>query len=314
MRKPGEPARVVPPSHSPDKVIGVVAPASSFDEAKLIKACRVLNKSGHRTFYLDSIHEKELYFAGSAKRRTRELEEMFLRPEVDVVLCARGGYGTNHLLSRLDMEVIRANPKMFVGYSDITTLLTYFCDQADMVTYHGPMAVTDYADIAFTRFNKEMRKLSAFVNRVDVLQYRLRRGKQPRVGRAQGVLYGGCLSMLAASLGTPYEINTENTVLFIEDVNTKPYQIDRMLMQLKLAGKFRAVRGFVFGEMPGCVQPGVKDYSVHDAILNVLGDLKVPIGFGLPSGHVERAMNVTLPIGAAAQLVVDETSITLESL
>ncbi|HUR37081.1 MAG TPA: LD-carboxypeptidase [Terriglobales bacterium] len=317
MRKRGEPARIVPSAPSRESTIGIVAPASSFEEARLIKGCRVLNKVGRKTFFLDSILEKDLYFAGTAERRAAELEEMFRRADIGAILCARGGYGSNHVLPVLNMGAVRAHPKMFVGYSDITTLLTYFCDQADMVTYHGPMVVSDYAAIPLTRFNKQLHKgLSpgALQNTLGELTFSVGRTKQPRTGAAQGVLYGGCLSMLAASLGTPYEIQTENTILFIEDVNTKPYQIDRMLMQLKQAGKFKSVRGFIFGEMTGCVQPGGQDYSLSDVIVRVLGDLKVPIGYGLGSGHVTRPWNVTLPIGAPFKLVVEEKRATLTGL
>jgi muramoyltetrapeptide carboxypeptidase len=317
MRKRGEPARIVPSAPSSDTTIGIVAPASNVDESKLIKGCRVLNKVGHKTFYLDSILEKDLYFAGSAERRAGELEDMFRKTEISAILCARGGYGSNHVLPVLNMGAVRAHPKMFVGYSDITTLLTYFCDQADMVTYHGPMVVADYAEVTFTRFNKQlMKRISpgALQNGLGTVTFSWPRTKQPRTGSAQGVLYGGCLSMLAASLGTPYEVQTENTILFIEDVNTKPYQIDRMLMQLKQAGKFKAVRGFVFGEMKGCVQPGGQDYALTDVINRVLGEFKVPIAYGLGSGHVTRAWNVTLPIGAPVSLEVAEKSAALTGL
>jgi muramoyltetrapeptide carboxypeptidase len=314
MRKRGEPARIIPASPGTDSVFGVVAPASSFDESRLVKGCRVLNKAGYKTFYFDSILKEELYFAGSHERRARELEDMFRRRDVQAILCARGGYGSNHLLPLLELRVIRSNPKMFIGYSDITSLLTYFCDQADMVTYHGPMVVSDYSNVPLTKINKQMQSLSAFETQLAELEFHQARMKQPRSGTAEGVLYGGCLSMLAASLGTPYEIQTENTVLFMEDVNTKPYQIDRMLMQLKLAGKFKDVKAFIFGEMMGCVQPGGQDYSLRDVILNVLGDLKVPIAFGLRSGHVSKPWNITLPIGTAVTLDVEEDHAVLKGL
>jgi muramoyltetrapeptide carboxypeptidase len=132
-------------------------------------------------------------------------------------------------------------------------------------------------------------------------------------GTAEGVLYGGCLSMLVASLGTPYEIHTADTILFIEDVATKPYQIDRMLMQLKLAGKLSEVRGIIFGEMLACVQPGSQSYALEDIVMRIVGDLNVPVAYGLRSGHVSRA-NVTLPIGVKARLEADGCSVALRIL
>jgi muramoyltetrapeptide carboxypeptidase len=320
MRKRGEPARVIPPPVAPDGVVGIAAPASNFDEARLTKGARVLNKAGRQTVYADSILERDLYFAGSHERRARELEDLFRRRDIAAIICARGGYGSNHLLPLIDIGIMRSHPKMFIGYSDITSLLTFICDHADMVTYHGPMVVTDYAEVPLSKINKQMVRAMAerfpgsFSQEVGTLTFDAVRAAQPRPGQAQGVLYGGCLSMLAASLGTPYEIKTENTVLFIEDVNTKPYQIDRMLMQLKLAGKFKDVRGFVFGEMLGCIQPSGQDYSLQEVILSVLGSLKVPIAFGLASGHVSKAQNVTLPIGMAVSLEVTPTKATLKGI
>jgi muramoyltetrapeptide carboxypeptidase len=129
-------------------------------------------------------------------------------------------------------------------------------------------------------------------------------------GSAEGVLYGGCLSMLAASLGTPYEIHTDGTILFIEDVGTKPYQIDRMLTQLKLAGKFSGVRGLVFGEMLDCVQPGNQPFTLEEVIMRIVGDLGVPVAYGLRSGHVSRS-NITLPLGVSARMNTKDANVSL---
>jgi muramoyltetrapeptide carboxypeptidase len=129
-------------------------------------------------------------------------------------------------------------------------------------------------------------------------------------GSAEGVLYGGCLSMLTASLGIPYEIHTEGTILFIEDIATKPYQIDRMLMQLKLASKLAGVRGIIFGEMLDCVQPGNQSYTLQEVIMRIVGDLGIPVAYGLRSGHVSRS-NITLPIGVRAKLEVTDSNVVL---
>jgi muramoyltetrapeptide carboxypeptidase len=132
-------------------------------------------------------------------------------------------------------------------------------------------------------------------------------------GTSEGILYGGCLSILAASLGTPYEIRTEGTILFLEDVGAKPYQIDRMLMQLKLAGKLRGVRGIVFGEMRDCVQNANQGYTLEEVVLRIVGGLGVPVAYGVRSGHV-TAGNITLPIGVQAALTVRSGEVSLEIL
>ena len=229
---------------------------------------------------------------------------MFKREDVDGIICARGGYGTNHLLPRIDLDIIRAHPKFFMGYSDVTTLLTYICDHADLVTLHGPMAVSD----------REQFARGVFVDDVTSnFKYSSAQTEQVVQGSAAGVLYGGCLSMLAASLGTPYEIQTEGTILFIEDIATKPYQIDRMLMQLKLAGKLAGVRGICFGEMVDCVQPGGQDYTLKQSIANVVGDLNIPVGIGLRSGHIApgQVPNLCLPLGLPVTLNVTPNQATI---
>ena len=186
------------------------------------------------------------------------MEEMFVRDEVRAIICARGGYGSNYLLKALDLKKIRSNPKIFVGYSDLTSLLTYFTDAAGLVTFHGPMVAKDFADpngIDLDSWGRALDGSSEWPLELDS-------DVKPLVeGSAEGILYGGCLSILVASLGTPYEIQTAGTILFIEDIAAKPYQIDRMLMQLKLAGKLTEVRGIVFGEMVDCTQNKDQSYT-----------------------------------------------------
>ncbi len=256
---------------------------------------------GYEPFYFDSILDQDLYFAGSLQRRTRELQEMLRRDDVRAIICARGGYGCNYLLPQLDIERLRRHPKIFVGYSDVTTLLTYLNDAAGMITFHGPMVTKDFAQERGIHLPSWCAAIGgqAYELRSDALS-----GFKPLLpGRAEGMLYGGCLSMLAASLGTQYEVRTEGTILFIEDVGAKPYQIDRMLMQLKLAGKLAGVRGLVFGEMLDCVQPGGQSYSLEDVVTRIVADLGVPVAYGLRSGHV-TGENITLPLGARAELDV----------
>jgi muramoyltetrapeptide carboxypeptidase len=196
---------------------------------------------------------------------------------------------------------IVAHPKILVGYSDITTLLCCMADSANFVTFHGPMAAKDFAVADGIDLESWQNALGGATE----WEIALGSGAKPLVaGEAEGTLYGGCLSMLVASLGTPHEIRTAGTILFIEDIATKPYQIDRMLMQLKLAGKLKDVRGMIFGEMLDCRQSADQDYTLEEVILRIVEDLRIPVAFGLRSGHVSRA-NITLPIGVQARLTVE---------
>jgi muramoyltetrapeptide carboxypeptidase len=237
---------------------------------------------------------------------------MFLRDDVKAIVCARGGYGSNYLLPKLDINKIAASPKAFIGYSDVTSLLTHICDAANLVTFHGPMVAKDFAKADGVEAESWHSALSGRENWG--LNFALDSGVKPlQQGSAEGVLYGGCLSMLVESLGTPYEINTEDTILFIEDVAAKPFQIDRMLMHLKLAGKLDSVRGFIFGEMLDCIQAPNQGYTLEEVVMRVIGELKVPVAYGVRSGHVSRE-NITLPLGIAALLNVGSGGVTLEIL
>ena len=187
-------------------------------------------------------------------------------------------------------------------------MITFVSDRTGLVTFHGPMLAKDIAGGALeaSSWNHAFQGSASWsipTRGVEVLH----------PGRARGRLHGGCLSLLAASLGTPFEIETDETILFLEDVGEKPYQIDRMLMQLLLAGKLEGVRGFIFGEMLDCVQPGGPSYTLQQVIQRVLADYKVPIVYGLKSGHVSGG-NITLPLGVQAELSADDSGAQLKIL
>jgi len=294
-------SRVKPPALRPGDTVGIVAPASNFKRSELEAGCESLRRAGYKPLYLDSIFDKDLYFAGSIDRRVREIEAMFVREDVRAIVCARGGYGANYLLDAIDLDTIRANPKIFVGYSDPTILLTHFFDATGLVTFHGPMVAKDWAHDS----GVDLASWQAILAGASHGNFML--GRESGMtgladGLAEGTLYGGCLSILVASLGTPYEIKTENTILFLEDVAAKPFQIDRMLMQLKLAGKFEQVRGIIFGEMLDCVQTANQGYTLPEVALRIVGPLGIPVAYGLRSGHVTGA-NITLPIGVNAAFI-----------
>jgi muramoyltetrapeptide carboxypeptidase len=305
-------ARIKPPALRSGDTVGIVAPASNIKPDLLQKGCAALRELGYKPFYLDSIVERDLYFAGSAARRARELEEMFIRDEVRAIICARGGYGSNYLLDILDLKKIKAHPKIFVGYSDLTSLLTYFADAAGLVTFHGPMLTKDFASpdgVDLDSWRNALNGSSEWAPELDSDVTSLVEGC------AEGILYGGCLSILVASLGTPYEIRTAGTILFLEDVAAKPFQIDRMLMQLKLAGKLAEVRGIIFGEMIDCTQTPNKDqgYTLEQVVLRVVGDLGIPVAYGLRSGHVSRS-NITLPFSVRTALNATSSGVRLQIL
>jgi muramoyltetrapeptide carboxypeptidase len=301
---------VKPPALRSGDTVAIVAPASNVKQAELEAGCEALRRAGYRPVYSDSILEKDIYFAGSVDRRASELEDMFVRDDIRAIVCARGGYGANYLLKELDLEKIKSHPKIVVGYSDITTLLTYFHDVANLITFHGPMVAKDWSH----ENGVDLASWQAAVSSPAPWDVALGAGVSGLVdGEAEGILYGGCLSILVASVGTPYEIKTEGTILFLEDLAAKPFQIDRMLMQLKLGGHLDEVRGIIFGEMLDCVQTANQDYTLQEVVTRIVGDLRVPVAFGVKSGHVTSS-NITLPFGVHAKLAVSGGQVTLKIL
>ena len=302
-------SRTKPRALRPGDKVGIVAPASNVKREMLEAGCDGLRRAGYEPFYFESILERDLYFAGSVERRAQELEDMFVRDDIRAIVCARGGYGSNYLPLTLDPKKIIPHPKILVGYSDITTLLCCMADSANFVTFHGPMVAKDFALAGGVDQDSWQNALGG----VEEWEIGEASGAKPLLpGEADGILYGGCLSMLVASLGTQHEIQTVGTILFLEDIAAKPYQIDRMLMQLKLAGKLKDVRGMVFGEMLDCRQSPDQDYTLEEVVLRIVEDLRIPVAFGLRSGHVSRA-NITLPIGVKARLEV-ASEVTLKIL
>ncbi len=299
---------IKPPSLKKGDKIGIIAPASSFSREGFAAGYDRLRQMGYEPVYSNGIFDRDLYFAGTAERRLRELEEMIARDDIAALICVRGGYGSNYLLDQLDFEHFIQHPKILLGCSDISSLLTVVTDRTGLVTFHGPMLAKDLALGTFdsSSWNNALQGAANWnvsTDGVEVL----------RAGRARGRLYGGCLSMLVASLRTRFEVRTEGTILFIEDIAEKPYRIDRMLMQLRLAGKLEGVRGFIFGEMLDCGPPAGADYTLQQVILRVLSPYNVPIIYGLRSGHVTRD-NITLPIGVEAELVAESTGVGLKIL
>jgi muramoyltetrapeptide carboxypeptidase len=297
-----------PPALRKGDKVGLLAPASSFSRGDFLSGCDRLRTMGYEPVYAQDIFDRDIYFAGTPERRTREFHELWQREGVAALICVRGGYGSNYLLEKLDYNLMAARPKILIGCSDITSLLTAINDRTGLVTFHGPMVAKDIAGetLDLSSWNNSLQGAANWnvpTAGVEVL----------RAGKAEGRLYGGCLSMLVASLGTPFEVHTEGTILFIEDIAEKPFRIDRMLMQLHLAGKLEQVRGFVFGEMLDCLPPKGETYTLQQVIMRVLSPYNVPIVYGLKSGHVTKG-NITLPIGVQAELAAENSGVTLRVL
>lgn len=289
----------------PGATLGVIAPAGHGSSEAAAAGIAWLETQGFKVELGQNALAEWGYLAGQDRARADDLHRMFASPQIDGIVCLRGGYGTMRLLDLLDYELIKAHPKVFVGYSDITALHTVFSERAGLVTFHGPMAASDmsgeipeYTVHALLAAVTGDAVLGPIDNPPDT--------SSPAFiapGTARGRLTGGNLSVLCATLGTPYEIDTTNKILCLEDVGEAPYRIDRLLTQLLLAGKLQASAGIVLGVFSGCEDDEGSGFTLAEVLQNRLAGLKVPILTNLYFGHTTN--KTTLPFGVMAELDSD---------
>ena len=285
--------------------VTVLSPASYPQPDKLAKGVDALSRLGFLPWVgHHALSKAHHYFAGTTQARLEDLHAAFLDPATAAIFCSRGGYGCNYLLEGLDLGLVREHPKPLLAHSDMTCMQTWLLDQLGLISFHGPMVAGDFSQPEGVDEASLLAALGGdrwFVGETSGL-------RSLRPGKASGILYGGCLTLLAASLGTPYAPQTEGKLLFLEDRDVKPYQLDRLLRQMVLAGKFEGVKGIIFGEMVDCVAPGQHPGLLDEVILRVLDWFQGPIATGLRSGHVSRR-NVTLAFGIEAELHLERAPV-----
>jgi len=274
-------------------VVGIAAPAAAVDPDRLAAGEDRWRKAGFSIVRRDDLLARRRYLAGDDARRAAELMELVANPRVEAIVCARGGYGSPRILDRLDAAAVRAARKPLVGFSDITALLLWQRRAAGLVGFHGPML-----DRGGDLRDEEIDALVALLTGVGPART-VWRGEQGAGGSATGRLTGGSLTMIAASLGTPWEIDTRGAVLLLEDVGERPYRIDRLLEHLRSAGKLAPVAAIGLGRFDRCDEP---DGSVTAAqvLREAIEALGVPWVSGLPFGH--GAPNLPWPLGARARV------------
>ena len=277
---------------------GVLSPASFANSDRVERGMQQLRGLGFAPHLGTHTQTRgPLYFAGTPEQRLADLHAAFADPQTHIVAAVRGGYGSNYLFDGLDLELVRNNPKPFFAYSDLTGMQLHFLDRLGLPVFHGPMVAADFGvddGVHLASLRSALAGQPYSVGADEGL-------RTLKAGTARGTLYGGCLSIVVSLLGTPWEPATEGKLLFLEDTGAKPYQIDRMLWQLRKAGKFEGITGIIFGEMLDCVSPGASPDLLDDVIGHSFADDEFPIAIGLRSGHVSR-QNVTLTFGAAAEL------------
>lgn len=270
--------------------IGLAAPSGPVDPERLAEGEARLRAAGFRVRRRRDLVARRGYLAGDDRRRAAELEQLVRDPGVDAILCVRGGYGAQRIVERLSPELFRGARKPLVGYSDATTLLLWQRRRAGLVGFHGPMLERG-ASLSDAELDALLRVLCGEERHPQVW-----RGQAGGGGRAEGRLIGGSLTLVAASLGTPWEVETRGAILMLEEVGEKPYRIDRLLGQLRAAGKLDAAAGVGIGALVGC--DAAAEPSAQAVVAECLRPLRIPWVSGLPFGH--DTPNLPWPVGARA--------------
>jgi muramoyltetrapeptide carboxypeptidase len=285
----------------PGDVVGIAASSSPFDRNLFLKGIRALERMGFTPFYRHDIFDQNRYFAGTDQRRADEFVELLANKDVAAIMFARGGYGSQRVIPLLDAQALAAHGKPVVGFSDMTALLAFLRQRAMLPTLYGPVVTQLGKEPSAATLTALQRALST-AGPLGPIPAAAAATMRP--GTARGPLVGGCLSLINSSIGTPYALNAEGAILFLEDTGEKVYVIDRMLTQLKNAGLIARARGIIFGSM----LPPEGDQADIDAMLrDVLADFEGPVVTRFPAGHVGDF--VTLPLGVEAELTAPDLAL-----
>jgi len=301
---------IFPPKLRKGDTIGIISPASPMIRERLDKGIAYLRGKGFSVLLGKHVYDQHGYLAGTDEERLEDLHDMFQNPDVKAIISSRGGYGTPRLLPFLDYELIRENPKILVGYSDLTSLQLAIYSQTGLVTYSGPMAAVEMGKgmDPFTEENFWPHLLSgeSYSEYPTVSDSPLTR---LHPGKATGTLLGGCLSMINPIIGTPYQPDFRKSILILEDVGEEPYRLDRYLSQFRSARIFQQVAGIIFSQFVDCEPGDNPSLTIDEIIKDYTHDLNVPIVKNFLYGHVDRKF--TIPIGASVELDADSLSIRL---
>jgi len=303
---------VKPRRLSPGDLVGVVAPSSPAPGDQLERGMSALREMGFRVETAPHVRDRWGYLAGTDESRAADLTAMFRRDDISAVICARGGYGAARMADLVDWECVRAHPKVFIGYSDITTLQLAMEARASMVTFHGPMVTTLGHDGPDAMRSSLLRAVTS-PDPIGPLDDPARPTRCLASGHAHGRIVGGCLSMLCAAMGTPYAPDFADRIVVLEDTDEAIYRADRMLAQLRAGGLLDRAAGFIVGDVTNRPSPDPAEgrhdegLTLDDLWIQYLVPLGKPVIVGFPFGHVNGPL--TIPLGCMAEMDADEGSV-----
>ncbi len=306
--------RIFPERLKKGGTIGLITPGGPIDKNQLGETIEKLENEGFKTYHTSSVLSQYGYFAGSDRERADDLMHMFTNEEVDGILCVRGGYGSIRILDLLDFEQIKQHPKVFIGYSDITALITSIYEQTGLITFHGPLGISPFNEFTQKSFTKVV------MNPVNHYKYRYKREDDtvgnPEFdiytisgGKAEGELIGGNLSVLDSMIGSKFEPDFENKVVYLEEIEEKTYRVDKMLVHLLQATNLKKAAGIVMGVFSKCNVNDQPRLTLREAIGDLFEPLGIPVSYGLSFGHIDTM--VTIPTGIHARMNADKNTLRL---
>lgn len=296
--------------------IGLISPSSPIPESRWQQTIENLEGLGFKLQYDEKrVLAKYGYLAGKDEERAKDVNEMFANKSIDGIWCVRGGYGSARILPMLEYSTIRNNPKVLIGYSDITALLHGIFLKTGLIGFHGPVAASDYTDyttkyVTETLINPSEELIIPYSAENSAKEDPLYQPYTINKGIAEGRLVGGNLTLVTSLMGTPWELDTKNKLVFLEDIGEKPYRVDRMLTQLLLAGKLHKAKGILLGVFNGCEKKeGDASLTLKETLQDRLGSLGIPVMYGSSFGHIGN--QYTLPIGVKARMDTEANTLTL---
>ena len=285
-------------------VIGIISPASSTQDPKKIEnGVQYLEKNGYRVEIGKNVGKTNGYLAGTDQERAEDLNLMYINKNIKAIICLRGGYCASRILDKLNYKIIRNNPKIFVGFSEITALQMAILQKAGLITFAGPMLAPDFADNVSTYTEEFFWRIITSNKKMGRLKY-TDNGKLTAItkGSSSGRILGGNLSVLSALIGTVYFPYMKEKILMLEDINELPYKVDRMLNQMKMIKVFKQLRGVILGRFVGCYEhdPMKKTLTLGEVMEDYLSHLKIPVLYAFPHGHIKD--KVTVPLGLKVKI------------
>lgn len=291
--------------------IGIICPSSPITEERQAQCVKAIEDLGYKVKPADNLTSNHGgYMAGTGEERGQWINRMFADPEVDAIFCVRGGDGGSRCMEYIDLDVVRENPKIFVGYSDITSMHMYFNQKADLVTFHGPMVSSNIVD----NFDDETKKALFDALNGDVKYEFVNPAGIPiqvlKPGKASGPVIGGNLSLISAAMGTPYEMDSDGKIIFIEEVDEPLTKIEKWCYHMKNAGKFDKCAGILLGQFTDVTNKYMPEYTVIDCLKEILANIDVPVMYDLQSGHGDKM--ITIPFGANCTMDTDTKTVVFD--